>query len=144
MIQRTPDIHGLREQRFKDWYQWRPIHSRGDICPRRVAGKQCRHYRHRGSTDCICNRSYNRLFDHCALWKDENGELLFTTEPYHYYDSDLAALSNDLSELGLEAEVLPRSGWNPWRMDSAIAHQAGRAPFLADAIRQVVCHQTDA
>jgi hypothetical protein len=110
----TPNAYELREQRFKDWYRWRPVKGDGAICPRRVAGKHCLRFNFRFSKHCICNRSYRSdLFDHCALWRDENGDFVFTSELYHCRVSGLAQLSSDLSELGLEAEVLPRSGWNP-------------------------------
>jgi hypothetical protein len=111
---RATNAYELREQRFKDWYRWLPVKGAGAICPRRIAGKHCLRFTFRFSKHCICNRSYRSdLFDHCALWRDENGDFVFTSEPYHSRGSRLAQLSSDISELGLEAEVLPRSGWNP-------------------------------
>jgi hypothetical protein len=109
-----PGGPNMREQRFKDWYGWRPIrNSRSAICPRRVAGKRClRHTGGRGWPECICVYQ-GGLLDHKAMWKDESGNLLFTTEPYHCAADELAAFSGDLVKLGLEAEVLPRSGWYP-------------------------------
>ena len=47
------------------------------------------------------------------MWKDDLGRLIFTTEPYHCYCDDVAKFVADLSQLGLQAEIWARSGWNP-------------------------------
>jgi hypothetical protein len=45
------------------------------------------------------------------MWKTKEGDLIFTTEPYHLDNRSLIDLFDLLLPLGLEMEVLPRSGW---------------------------------
>jgi hypothetical protein len=105
-----------REKCFRKWYGWQPVKGKGAICPRRVAGKHCVRlnsspWRHR---QCICEAVGMGIWDHCALWKDEHSRLVFTSEPYHIAIApSLVELVKDLQPLGLEAHILPRSGWNP-------------------------------
>jgi len=107
---KTENGFDKRKRLFKRWYHWRP--AKGTCCPRRVAGNRC--LRFEGSRPwprCLCERSGQPLLDHTAMWRDEQGQLVFTTEPYHADQEHLSAYAEQLRLLGLQLTILPRSGW---------------------------------
>jgi len=103
--------HEAREHRFLEWYDWIPYRGKRSICPRVLVGKRCQ--RNDGRfLGCVCSRA-NSIMDHCALWKDKEGNLVFTTEPYHLNTDDFFKFVLEMADLGLDTEVLPSSGWYP-------------------------------
>ena len=99
-----------REDRFAEWFGWRPATSR---CPRFAAGKRCLGYNHDG---CICQRYSHSVLDHAATWRAADGVPIWTGEPYDTAIDlqELAQFENELeADLGLRLSVRARSGWCP-------------------------------
>lgn len=108
-----------RAQAYASTYPQRMYDARGYVvsnaapCPRRVAGKMCQCYSRGwalGEDGCICRRHYH-LFDHAAIWRDRERRYVFTAEPYHVDEDELAAASVDVNALGLVLEVTTESYW---------------------------------
>ncbi|MPY92957.1 MAG: hypothetical protein GEV08_07780 [Acidimicrobiia bacterium] len=102
-----------RADRYDAWasrYQYRPCSAR--CCLRVVAGGRCVRYEpnRRG---CICQRHW---LDHARIWLTGYGparRYVLTFEPYQLNSDDLAALVDDLDDLGLELMVIGHSPHNP-------------------------------
>lgn len=77
------------------------------LCPRIVAGQECR-----GSA-CLCADHKMRVFDHGRMWRDRDGNLVLTGEPYGISGQEVANLNSDVQHLGLEVMIYGRSYWKP-------------------------------
>src|SRR2546429_188703 len=79
-------------------------------CPRRVGGKRCLVG---GSCLCLCDKNRFRLLDHCRMWRTREGNLVFTSEPYHVDLETLEKFRKEVRPLGLAVELLPYSPYYP-------------------------------
>ena len=98
-----------REERFAEWFGWRP--SEAVECPRYAARKRCQL---NADVTCVCEE-YCNLLDHPAVWRSRGGEHVYTAEPYDTaVDLDeLARFAAEVRRDGLHVCLSPRSGWFP-------------------------------
>jgi hypothetical protein len=92
--------HGL-------WYKEVPV-----LCPLLVADEKCRANGYARGKQCLCTIGGD-LLDHKALWRDKDGNLVFTAEPYDVRMSVLEVFSTGLAQAGLDLEISSRSPWYP-------------------------------
>ncbi len=99
------------EAGMRELYGLRP-NKRGAICLWRVAG--VRHIHTYGtSSDCLADtrHGHDHLWDHVALWRGQDGEVVITAEPYNEVESvDLDAIC---AKYGVRYENPAESPWYP-------------------------------
>jgi hypothetical protein len=96
--------------RFPGWRD-----SSAPACPRVVAGKRCRRYRHhlgRGGP-CLCETYSYRPLDHARQWLKPDGSHALTAEPYHLDNETMIAFIRDCAALGLKVSVSDDSPYYP-------------------------------
>ena len=93
--------HGLKPHR-EHW---------DSTCPMRVVGQPCKSSRD-SDVQCICDKHGYPLMDHCHLWY-RGDDLVLTSESYRVSGTDVAALTADLSPLGLELCIRADGGYYP-------------------------------
>jgi hypothetical protein len=88
-----------REHTTGDWTR-----AGGTICIQRVAGRRCMH---RDFADCRLPGA-----DHSTVWRDEEGRLIYVTQPYDLLHDSLAAMFAKCRDLGLELDVSAAGSWH--------------------------------
>ncbi len=115
-----------------EFYGLRP--SRARTCARKAAGLRCLQevadLRDKGElVECLCTHD---ALDHTALWLDEAGGYVWTTEPY---ERDGETIADLISELQATRQRTPPS--SPECAASMAPHPPGRAPgWRADGQNQ--------
>ncbi|TXI55919.1 hypothetical protein [Mycolicibacter arupensis] len=93
--------YGLTSVRGSAWYQWA-------YCPCRLSGKRC-------VRECMSWKlrpSIRGIWDHARAWRNADGDLVFTTEPWgNPFDTtdEFASLTAELDELGIVTSFEGRS-----------------------------------
>ncbi len=97
------ELGGLRRryaERFPDWRQ----STNSYRCPRHVAGLHSHAWTGRGPR-CICE-DHEAILDHERLWILPSGRgQVFTSDPYHIGEDDLATFRANCGELDLVVTV---------------------------------------
>lgn len=101
------DPYEQQKDRFQEWFGLR--HATETACPRVVAGHPCRY----GLEDDICICGPSQLLDHARMWRDVDGRLVYTAEPYQAHCEDIVTFMANLRAEGLCAHFYGRSPWNP-------------------------------
>lgn len=102
------DIYEEFEQRMFELHELTP--AQGFECPRRVVGRRC--IRLNGAHACVCVK-HRQVLDHVRIWRDAEGALVVTAEPYDLKGSEVAELVADLKPLGIRVLISSRSAWFP-------------------------------
>lgn len=104
---------GWRE-RMKEWHGLRP--SDANPCLYYVLNSHCRMLTGRTGATCICREAHDVL-DHKAVWRDEDGNRVFTSEIYNFSNEfrfeAFDVLRQWARENDLRVDVSSRSPWFP-------------------------------